>query len=170
MSAPDTHYKQTTIEAGTQFAGTLSATCQVVVRGHVDGELIAPSLLVTETGVVTGHVKVQTLQCAGTLGGSIEADDIQLSGHVRRDTVIRAKTLTIDAKAQANGQGHGHGQAPEVTFGDCLLEVGDDPDLQAQLPATPNPADALTKGKKSARRIEPAAPRAPTRDGDHSVS
>jgi cytoskeletal protein CcmA (bactofilin family) len=115
----EAEYKQTTVEEGTQFKGTLQSSCQVVVRGIVEGELSAPSLVVSETGTVIGNIRVQSLQSAGTLAGRIEADDVQLSGHVRSDTVIRAKTM--DVKLQGNGK------PLEVTFGDCTLEVGDEP-------------------------------------------
>ena len=37
--------KQTTVEEGTQFKGTLQSTCRVMVRGVVDGDLTAPAVI-----------------------------------------------------------------------------------------------------------------------------
>lgn len=114
--------KQTTVEEGTQFKGTLTSSCPVVVRGHLDGDIQAPSLTVTETGSVVGNVRAQSIHSEGVLAGRVDADDVSLSGSVRSDTVIRAKTLEVKL-ARAKGK-------LEVTFGECILEVGDDPKLQ----------------------------------------
>ena len=115
--------KQTTVEEGTQFKGTLQSTCRVVVRGVVDGELNAPDIVVAECGSVTGSVKAQSLQSSGVLAGRIDVDDVVLSGSVKNDTVIRAKTLEV--KLQQSDEGK-----LEVRFGECMLEVGDDPGLE----------------------------------------
>jgi cytoskeletal protein CcmA (bactofilin family) len=147
-------YRSTTVEEGTQFKGALHSSCPVTVRGVVDGELFAPSLIVAETGTVTGNVKVQTIQSSGTLAGRIEADDIQLSGSVRSDTVIRAKTMEV--KLQSS-----HAKRLEVTFGECMLEVGDDPGVLDAMPlpkavAPVNSASHAAASKKAARRTEVA--------------
>jgi cytoskeletal protein CcmA (bactofilin family) len=137
--------KQTTVEEGTLFKGTLQSTCRVLVRGVVDGELHAPSVVVAESGSVTGSVKAQSLQSAGVLAGRIDVDDIVLSGSVRNDTVIRAKTLEV--KLQQSDEGK-----IELRFGECLLEVGDDPGME--LGETP-PNRIVPKKSGSARRNEP---------------
>ena len=115
--------RQTTVEEGTQFKGTLSSTCPVVVRGMLDGDIQAPSLMVAATGSVVGNVRAQSIHSEGVLAGHVDADDVSLSGSVRSDTVIRAKTLEVKL-ARAKGK-------LEVKFGECILEVGDDPTLAA---------------------------------------
>lgn len=111
--------KQTTVEEGTQFKGTLSSTCQVMVRGVVDGDLTAPVVIVSESGTVIGNVKAQSIWSEGVLAGRVDADDVHLSGNVRSDTVIRARTLEVKLQR--------HKEKLEVTFGECILDVGDDP-------------------------------------------
>jgi cytoskeletal protein CcmA (bactofilin family) len=111
--------KQTTVEEGTEFRGTLHSTCQVIVRGIVDGDLTAPSVIVSETGTVVGNVKAECIRSQGVLAGHVDADDVYLSGSVRSDTVIRARTLEVKLQA--------HKDKLEVTFGECVLEIGDDP-------------------------------------------
>jgi cytoskeletal protein CcmA (bactofilin family) len=115
--------KQTTVEEGTEFRGTLSSTCPVVVRGALDGEIQAPSLTVAASGSVVGHVRAQKIHSEGVLAGSVDADEVSLSGSVRSDTVIRARTLEVKLS-------HDKGKL-EVTFGECILEVGDEPQLGA---------------------------------------
>ncbi|MET0390728.1 MAG: polymer-forming cytoskeletal protein [Polyangiales bacterium] len=161
--------KQTTIEEGTKFTGTLESTCQVVVRGEVDGELNAPTLVIAETGTVVGNVRAQSIQSSGVLAGRVDADDIFLSGRVRSDTVIRAKTMEV--KLQSNKQ------KLEITFGECILDVGEDPSKDVRVGAIDETTSAVSTavpatsaaepvsapasgggGKKSARRGGEAAP------------
>lgn len=111
--------KQTLVEEGTELKGTLKSRCQVVVNGSIDGQIEAPSLQITGTGSVLGTVRAQTLKSEGTLAGDIDADDVYLSGTVKSNTMIRAKSLEVKLKPEKGKL--------EVTFGECLLEVGEDP-------------------------------------------
>ena len=139
--------KQTTVEEGTQFRGTLQSSCQVVVRGLVEGELSAPSVVISETGSVVGNVKAQSIRSEGELAGHVDADEVFLSGSVRNDTVIRAKTLEVKLS--------GGDKKLELKFGECILEVGDDPSADA---ADAQPARGNSKKGSAARRgdAEPA--------------
>lgn len=111
--------KQTLVEEGTQFKGALQSTCSIVVRGRVEGELTAPALTVSPTGAVKGNVKVGELRSQGEIAGEFDADSVTLSGVVKDNTVIRAKTLEVKL-AQANGK-------MQVVFGECALEIGEMP-------------------------------------------
>jgi cytoskeletal protein CcmA (bactofilin family) len=114
--------KQTTVEEGTEFKGTLTSTCPVVVRGMLDGDIKAPSLNVAESGTVVGNVRAESIRSEGVLAGNVDADDVYLSGSVRSETVIRAKTLEVKLQRERGKL--------EVTFGECVLEVGDEPGAQ----------------------------------------
>lgn len=149
--------KQTTVEEGTQFKGTLQSTCRVVVRGVVDGELNAPDIVVAECGSVTGSVKAQSLQSSGVLAGRIDVDDVVLSGSVKNDTVIRAKTLEV--KLQQSDEGK-----LEVRFGECLLEVGDDPGLE--LGETGGSRSTSKKDAGKGRRNDPQIEAADKANGE----
>src|ERR1043165_9383613 len=111
--------KQTLVEEGTELKGTLKSSCQVVVNGKIDGQIEAPALTVTTTGTVLGTVRAQKLRSEGTLAGDIDADDVYLSGTVKSNTMIRAKKLEVKL-------GTDKGKL-EVTFGECMVEVGEDP-------------------------------------------
>ena len=119
--------KQTLVEEGTELKGTLKSSCQVVVNGSIDGQIEAPSLTVAESGTVLGTVRAKQLRSEGTLAGDIDADDVYLSGIVRSNTVIRARKLEVKLQPERGKL--------EVTFGECLLEVGEDPaHVQAEEP------------------------------------
>ena len=136
--------KQTTVEEGTQFRGTLQSSCQVLVRGQVEGELSAPSVVISPSGSVVGNVKAQSIRSEGELAGHVDADEVFLSGSVRNDTVIRAKTLEVKLQAVD--------KKLELKFGECILEVGDDP---AADEVDVQPARANAKKGSAARRGEP---------------
>jgi cytoskeletal protein CcmA (bactofilin family) len=112
--------KQTLVEEGTEFKGTLKSSCPVVVNGTIDGEVDAPEITITRSGAVLGAIKAKKVKSQGTLSGNVDAGDVFLAGSVRSNTVIRAKSLEV--KLGSSEKGH-----LEVTFGECNLEVGEAP-------------------------------------------
>ncbi len=123
--------KQTLIEQGTEFKGTMKSTCPVVVNGLVEGDLTAPELDVTATGTVRGNIKANRLSSRGTLSGNIDAGDLFLSGSVGSKTVIKAKNLEVKL---APDQGR-----MELTFGECTLDVGEEPTKERRLDSSAKP-------------------------------
>jgi len=111
--------KQTLIEQGTEFKGTMKSTCPVVVNGRVEGDLSAPELDVTSTGIVRGNIKADRLSSRGNLSGNIDAGDLFLSGAVGSKTVIKAKNLEVKLSPEQGRM--------ELTIGECTLDVGDEP-------------------------------------------
>jgi cytoskeletal protein CcmA (bactofilin family) len=150
MTSPGTgsttgmHDRKTTIEEGTHLKGSLVSKCAVEVKGHIEGEVTAPALLVTASGAVHGRVKVGEMRSQGELAGEFDANVVQLSGVVRDSTVIRAKSLEVKLAA-ADGK-------MQVVFGECSLEVGAEPpphEAQVRAPVVrtvtvrpPTPSDA----------------------------
>jgi len=116
----DTKTKQTVVEAGTEFTGTLKSTCPVVVNGKLEGEVDAPTLSIATTGAVLGTIRAQTLRSFGTLAGNVDAGEVYVSGAVRSKTVIKAKRLEVKLGSLEKGN-------LEITFGNCDLEVSDTP-------------------------------------------
>jgi len=117
----DTTQKKTLVEEGTEFRGSLTSKCPVEVRGKVDGDLQAPSLDISPTGSVSGKVKVDQLVSRGEIAGEFEAEGVQLSGTVKDNTVIRAKTLEVKLTPATEGN------RLQVIFGEVALDVGDAP-------------------------------------------
>ena len=111
--------KRTLVEEGTTFKGSMSSTCPVLVKGGIEGDVQAPSLTVAGSGTVSGKVKAGELKSEGSLAGEFDVDKIQLSGSVKDNTIIRAKSLEVKL-ASANGK-------MQVVFGETELEIGDQP-------------------------------------------
>jgi cytoskeletal protein CcmA (bactofilin family) len=140
------------VDEGTELKGNIKSSCAVVVNGTVDGEIDAPEITITKSGSVLGSIKAKKLRSQGTLSGNVEADDVFLSGSIRSNTVIKAKSL--EAKL-----GSERGQL-EVTFGECKLEVGDSahdheivnqPRSSSESPAAPHPPSSTPSPALSAR-------------------
>ncbi len=124
--------RRTLVEEGTQFKGSMSSDCPIDVKGRIEGDLAAPALSVSASGAVHGKVKVGEIKSEGELAGEFDADTVQLSGSVKDNTVIRAKSLEVKLQP-TNGK-------MQVIFGECQLEVGSEqPAKEAAKPASIKP-------------------------------
>ncbi|MBX3213234.1 MAG: polymer-forming cytoskeletal protein [Labilithrix sp.] len=111
--------KRTLVEDGTTFKGSLSSTCPIFVKGGVEGDIQAPSLTVAASGTVSGKVKAGELKSEGSIAGEFDVDKVQLSGSVKDNTVIKAKSLEVKLTTSNSKM--------QVVFGECELEIGDQP-------------------------------------------
>lgn len=139
--------KHTLVEEGTEFKGTMSSNCPIVVMGKVEGDVAGPEIHVSASGVIAGNVKVKELRSDGEVAGEVEAETVRISGKVRDKTVIRARTLEVSLATTKGGM--------QVVFGDCELAVGDEPNKDAAIAAATAPvtqpaaaAATPTDGKK----------------------
>lgn len=137
--------KHTLVEEGTEFKGTMSSSCPIVVMGKVEGDITGPVIHITPSGLVSGVVKVKQLRSDGELAGEVEADTVEISGRVRDRTVIRARSLEVSLSVSKGGM--------QVVFGECELAVGDEPNKEAAIAAalaSPAPTQATTDAAKPA--------------------
>ena len=146
--------RKTLVEEGTQFKGAIASDCPIEVRGRVDGEVTAPALAISTSGAVHGHVKVGEIRSEGELSGEFDADLVQLSGTVKDNTVIRAKSLEVKL-TPPNGK-------MQVVFGECELQVGSD---QAQKKEGITRLSDAPKGTSSVRPPPPGPPGPPGAPG-----
>ena len=137
---PGSAEKRTLVEEGTTFKGSLTSTCPVLVKGGIEGDVQAPSLTVAASGTVSGKVKASELTSEGALSGDFDVDKVQLSGTVKDNTVIRAKSLEVKLTAV--------GAKMNVVFGECELEVGDQPVREK----------AADKPQENGKSVPPPAP------------
>jgi cytoskeletal protein CcmA (bactofilin family) len=175
LKGMDPGAKKTLVEEGTQFKGSLSSSCPIVVKGKIEGDVAAPSLYVSESGAVHGKVKVGEIHSQGELSGEFDADLVQLSGVVRDKTIVRAKSLEVKL-APPTGK-------MQVVFGECVLDVGDLPSRESAISASrdgekavaraPAPAPVSSVPPRAAngstppgKREEPALMAAPTGDDE----
>jgi cytoskeletal protein CcmA (bactofilin family) len=136
--------RKTLVDEGTQFKGSLSSDCPIEVKGRIEGEVNAPSLVVSPTGAMRGRVKVGELRSEGELAGDFDADTVQLSGTVKDSTVIRAKSLEVKLAAPDGKM--------QVIFGDCELQVGDEQPAKEVAPAR-----ASERPKRKGSTVPPEA-------------
>jgi cytoskeletal protein CcmA (bactofilin family) len=111
------------IDEGSTFKGVISGNSTVTVRGVLEGEVEGPALEVEQGGVLIGKAKVTELRSRGELAGQFDANDVELSGKVRDDTIIRAAALLVSPTLGAGSDG----AEPQAVFGGCQLEVGEVP-------------------------------------------
>jgi cytoskeletal protein CcmA (bactofilin family) len=157
LKSGDAGGKKTLVEEGTQFKGSLTSSCPVVVRGRVEGDVSAPSLQVSATGAVHGKVKVGEMQSHGELSGEFDADTVQLSGSVRDNTIVRAKSLEVKL-TPTNGK-------MQVVFGECTLDVGDMPTKEAAINPIKKEAEKAVVAKANGPSVPPPAAEAGHRNG-----
>ncbi len=132
-AASATKEKQTLVEEGTRFKGSLTSTCPILVKGTISGDLEAPSLTVAATGSVSGKVKAGELKSEGELSGEFDVDKVVLSGSVKDNTVIRAKALEVKLAVT--------GSKMQVVFGEVQLDIGDQPTRDKAEPKPGEKAD-----------------------------
>jgi cytoskeletal protein CcmA (bactofilin family) len=132
--------KRTLVEEGTTFKGSLTSTCPIFVKGGVEGDIQAPSLTVATSGTVSGKVKAGELKSEGSLAGEFDVDKVQLSGTVKDNTVIRAKSLEVKLTVASAKM--------QVVFGECDLEIGEQP----------TQAKAAEKPQENGKSVPPPAP------------
>ncbi len=121
--------RKTLVEEGTSFKGSMSSDCPIEVKGRIEGDLSAPALQVSPSGAVHGKVKVGEFRSQGEIAGEFDADSVQLSGTVKDNTVIRAKSLEVKL-APTGGK-------MQVIFGECQLEVGSEQPAKEKEPPKP---------------------------------
>lgn len=119
MEIPKAGGKQTVVEEGTHFKGSMTSTCPVLVNGRIEGDIETPALSVSTTGSVKGKAKVGEVHSQGEIEGEFDADVVRLAGRIRDNTVIRAKTLEVKLSSETNKM--------QVIFGESELIVGDMP-------------------------------------------
>jgi hypothetical protein len=143
MSSETRIVKQTVVEAGCEFKGSLTSSCAVIVNGTIDGQVHAPTLNVSNTGALLGSVKTKTLRSQGTLSASVDADEVFLSGAIRSKTVIKTRRLEMRIASSNDSQ-------LEVNFAASVLEANDaSPELDsadAPAPAADGDSDSQSGG------------------------
>jgi len=98
--ASATTTKQTLVEEGTRFKGSLTSTCPVLVRGTVEGGLEGPAVTISATGSVSGRVEAGSVSSDGKLAGELEVESARIAGQIAHGTVVRASSLDIKVTAE----------------------------------------------------------------------
>jgi cytoskeletal protein CcmA (bactofilin family) len=74
------------------------------IDGAVDGNIEGEHLILSETGKVTGDIKVTSFNCYGILEGNVEADMLTARKNCYIRGKLSAKNLTVEPGAAIEGE------------------------------------------------------------------
>lgn len=86
-----------------RITGDISSSGEVQVDGRVEGDVIADSLVVTETGVVDGAIAANSVRVLGIVNGPITAGSVKLGRSARVTGDIVHQTLSVEEGAFVTG-------------------------------------------------------------------
>jgi len=92
------------ISQGTHIVGDIITDGEVQVDGKVEGNIDCQSLIVADTGEVTGKVISQSIVLHGALTGTVQGKSVSLSSTARMTGDVTHETLTIETGAHFKGQ------------------------------------------------------------------
>jgi cytoskeletal protein CcmA (bactofilin family) len=92
------------ISVGTQVVGDITTDGEVQVDGKVEGNIRCESLIVADTGEVTGKVVSDSIALHGTLTGTVQSKSVRLSSTARLIGDVTHESLTVDPGAHFKGQ------------------------------------------------------------------
>jgi cytoskeletal protein CcmA (bactofilin family) len=78
-----------------QITGTLRSSGQIQIDGIVNGDVIAQSITVGQTGTVIGKLIAAEIHVCGTVHGALESDAISLSRSARVYAQISHAGLSV---------------------------------------------------------------------------
>ncbi len=160
---PADREKRTIVEEGTRIRGDLESVCPVVVNGRVEGDVKAPSLTVSASGVVDGTARVGTIRCEGELAGDFDAEHIELSGTVKDSTVIRASTIEMKIATEGGKMqllfGEVQDTAQIAVAPDATASAGADQSAAEGSSSEPSPAPDSAPPSKQRPSVAPVSGR-----------
>lgn len=91
------------IGSDVRIVGDIITKGEMHVDGQVEGDLICETLVVGETGCITGEVVAGTMRIYGSVNGKIQAQAVLVakSGHITGD--VSHESLQIEAGAHIQG-------------------------------------------------------------------
>ena len=92
------------LNSGLIITGTIDGhRCDLSISGVVEGTITARSVLINETGKVSGHIRAEKVDITGYFNGRIEAMHVNLLAGSLTDATIYHNELTIDPNASIRG-------------------------------------------------------------------
>lgn len=92
------------IGSDVSIKGDISATVDLHVDGHVEGDISCTSLVQGEGGVINGAIEAETARLAGHIIGSISARDLVVLQSAKIEGDVHYDTLTIEQGADVEGR------------------------------------------------------------------
>lgn len=92
------------ISHGTHIVGDVTTDGEVQVDGRVEGNVRCHSLIIADTGEVTGKVTSECITVHGLLTGTVHSKSVILSSTARVVGDVTHETLTVEPGAHLQGQ------------------------------------------------------------------
>jgi cytoskeletal protein CcmA (bactofilin family) len=92
------------ISHGTHIVGDITTDGEVQVDGKVEGNVRCRSLIVADTGEVSGKVTCESVTIHGTITGTVCGKSVCLASSARMVGDVNHETLTIEQGAHFKGQ------------------------------------------------------------------
>ena len=92
------------ISYGTHIVGDITTDGEVQIDGKVEGNIHCESLMVADTGEVTGKVTSQSITIHGSVAGTVNGKSVTLSRTARVAGDVTHETLEIEPGAHFKGQ------------------------------------------------------------------
>jgi cytoskeletal protein CcmA (bactofilin family) len=92
------------ISGSTQIVGDITTDGELQVDGKIEGNIRCHTLIVAESGEVTGKVTSESATIHGTLTGTVQSKLVTLSSSARVVGDLTHETLTIEPGAHLKGQ------------------------------------------------------------------
>ena len=92
------------VGADVQIKGKLTATVDIHIDGHVEGDLTCANLVQGEGSEIKGCVKAETARLSGLVDGSIEVRDLTIERSARITGDVTYENLTIAPGGQVEGR------------------------------------------------------------------
>jgi cytoskeletal protein CcmA (bactofilin family) len=86
------------------IVGSLTATVDLHVDGRVDGDISCAGLVQGQDSVIKGNVVARTARIAGTVDGSIAADELTIDRTARITGDVSYGSMSIEAGAEIEGR------------------------------------------------------------------
>lgn len=112
----------TTIANGSAIKGSIKSQCNVVIDGHMEGDVEAPLVRISASGTLIGNVSANSIESFGSISGEMHASKFVLNGRIEKDSKIIADSIEFsDAEAD---------QSVGITLGECEIYVGEIPSIE----------------------------------------
>lgn len=90
--------------ADTTIKGDITASADLHIDGHVEGDIACTSLVQGESSEITGAITAESARLAGTVRGSITTRELVILKTARIHGDVHYDALTIEQGAQVDGR------------------------------------------------------------------
>lgn len=90
--------------ADTAIKGDITASADLHVDGKVEGDIACASLIQGESSEIVGAIKVESARLAGTVRGTIRANELIILKTAKIHGDVHYDSLTIEPGAQVDGR------------------------------------------------------------------